>query len=115
MLIVRLIGRRRRLEGIIKGAKIMLTSYQQSHIDYVSAKYGNAQGFCGQIAKEIQEVIGGEITAGYLILEKRHRREHWWVTLPNGEIIDPMADSLRVKFGDVEHKEAHRDLSLKYW
>jgi hypothetical protein len=80
MLIVRRIGRRRRLEGIIKGAKIMLTSYQQSHIDYVSAKYGNAQGFCGQIAKEIQEVIGGEITAG-----------------------------------DVEHKEAHRDLSLKYW
>ena len=93
----------------------MLTNYEQSHIDFVSAKYGNAQGFCGQIAEEIQEVIGGEITAGYLILEGHHRREHWWVTLSDGQIIDPMADSLRLKFKDVEHEEIHKDLTFKYW
>jgi hypothetical protein len=93
----------------------MLTSYQQSHIDYVSAKYGNSQGFCGQIAEEIQAITGGEITAGYLILEGYHRREHWWVTLPNNQIIDPMADSFKSKYSSVEHEEIHRDLSLKYW
>ena len=93
----------------------MLTSFQQSHIDYVSAKYGSAQGFCGHIAEEIQAVIGGEITAGYLILEKHHRREHWWVTLSDGKIIDPMADNLKLKFDSVEHQEIHRNLLFKYW
>jgi hypothetical protein len=84
-------------------------------VDYISAKYGNAQGFCGQIAEEIKASIGGEIVAGYLILERHHRKMHWWVTMPLGEIVDPMADALRLKFDDVEHEEIHRDLSLKYW
>ena len=88
---------------------------KQSQVDYISAKYDNAQGFCGQIAEEIQDAIGGEITAGYLILERHHRKEHWWVTLSSGEIVDPMADELRLKFDSVEHEEVHRNLSMKYW
>ena len=96
----------------------MLTSYEQACVDMISAQYelqGGLQGFCGQIAEEIQSKIGGEITAGCLVLERHHRKMHWWVTLSSGEVVDPMADEFRLKFDDVEHEEVHRDLSLKYW
>lgn len=36
----------------------VLTSSEQSRVDYISAKYDNAQGFCGQIAEEVQATIG---------------------------------------------------------
>ena len=85
-------------------------------IDFIYLKfvtqYGFPQGYCGQIAEEIQSIVGGEIVAGYLAFNT-HEREHWWVEL-NGVIIDPMSDDL-IKTDPHRHIEVHRDVPKKYW
>ena len=88
----------------------------QETIDFIYLKYytlyGFPQGYCGQIAEEIQKEIGGELVAGYLSFST-HNREHWWVEL-NDVIIDPMSDELSLT-DKHRHIEIHRDLSKKYW
>lgn len=90
--------------------------YAQDFIDFVYLRYktmyGFPQGYCGQIAEEIQKRIGGELVAGYLAFNT-HDREHWWVDF-NGIIIDPMSDEL-MKTDEHKHVEIHRDLSQRYW
>ena len=90
--------------------------YAQDFIDFVYLRYktmyGFPQGYCGQIAEEIQKQIGGELVAGFLAFNT-HDREHWWVDF-NGTIIDPMSDELK-KTDEHRHVEVHRDLSQRYW
>jgi len=85
-------------------------------IDFIylryKAMYGFPQGYCGQIAEEIQKTIGGELVAGYLAFPS-HNREHWWLDLDN-KIIDPMSVELQ-KTDPHRHIEIHRDLSRRYW
>ena len=89
--------------------------------DFIYAKYemiagGFPQGFCGQIAEEIQGRLGGEIVAGFLLYGPgmSNKRPHWWVNT-GGKIIDPMAEYFNEHIEPCRHQEAHRDLSKKYW
>lgn len=95
---------------------MILSKKQLAQIEFIYTKYktmyGFPQGYCGQIASEIQKAVGGELVAGYLVFNGG-RREHWWVDL-NNTIIDPMADELR-KTDSHRHVEVHRDLSKRYW
>lgn len=90
--------------------------YDKNIVDFIYLKYktfyGFPQGYCGQIAEEIQSKIGGDIVAG-LLRFNTHHRQHWWVDL-DGVIIDPMSDELMLTDNHM-HQEVHRDLTLKYW
>lgn len=92
------------LDGVKNIADFIYLTYK--------ARYGFPQGYCGQIAEDIQKKIGGQIVAGYLVF-KTHNREHWWLDL-EGVIIDPMSDELMMSDPHT-HKEVHRDMSKKYW
>lgn len=85
-------------------------------VDFIYTKYtslyGFPQGFCGQIAAEIQQKLGGDLVAGYLRF-RTHDREHWWVDV-GGNIVDPMSDDLMATDPHV-HIEIHRDASKRYW
>jgi hypothetical protein len=93
-----------------------MSDEDQNAVDFIYLRYktmyGFPQGFCGQIAEEIQSKIGGELVAGYLAFSG-HTREHWWVNI-DGVVIDPMSDELQEK-DQHRHVEVHRDLSKRYW
>lgn len=96
----------------------MLTEFELSTIDCIYEKYKMLyghfpQGYCGQLASEIQKILNkGELVAGYLNFQG-FRREHWWLDI-DGEIIDPMSDEL-METDKHRHIEVHRDLNKKYW
>ena len=92
-------------------------TYTDSFIQFVYAKYemlsgGFPQGYCGQVAEELQKRYGGEIVAGYIDY-LTGRREHWWLDIGDS-IIDPMFDVMSQR-DTCRHVEVHRDISKKYW
>ena len=63
---------------------------------------GSVTGRCKEISQTMQSVFPE------LILIRGHyhcmiwgERQHWWLTTPNGEIIDPTADQFPTKGGGV--------------
>ena len=86
-------------------------------VDTVYAMYeakagGFPQGYCGQIAEEIQRQCGGELVAGWLEYGIG-RREHWWLEI-DGSIVDPMAEAFN-EHTPCRHIEAHRNIRERYW
>jgi len=79
---------------------------------YKQAYDGEIQGCCPIIADEIQQVVGGEVVAGYLTwFGGGCQRSHWWVE-KDGKTIDPMGDWMLSFEEATGRREAHRDQAL---
>lgn len=96
---------------------LYLKLYESGFVDFIYYKYefiagGFPQGYCGQIAEEIQAIHGGELVAGWLDYGYGER-EHWWLDI-DGCIVDPMGEIFNMHT-PCRHREAHRDISQKYW
>jgi hypothetical protein len=92
---------------------LLYTGFVDSVYAMHEAKAGGfPQGYCGQIAEQIQKQCGGELVAGWLEYGTG-RREHWWLEIDNN-IVDPMAEEFN-KHTPCRHIEAHRNIRERYW
>lgn len=95
----------------------LYTLLYNGFVDSIYWKYeaivgGFPQGYCGQIAEEIQKECGGDLIAGWLEYGTG-KREHWWLEI-DGNIVDPMSEQFNVHT-PCRHIEAHRDINKRYW
>ena len=92
---------------------LLYTGFVDSVYAMHEAKAGGfPQGYCGQIAEQIQKQCGGELVAGWLEYGTG-RREHWWLEI-DGSIVDPMSEVFN-EHTPCRHIEAHRDIRERYW
>ncbi len=101
----------------VMGSTVEKSVLSDSFIDMVYCKYeikagGFPQGFCGQIAEELQKFYGGEIVAGYLNYGIG-QRQHWWLETDKN-IIDPMFEVFN-SHTKCRHIKVHNNLENKYW
>ncbi len=71
---------------------------------------GDMQGLCLIIADETQKMIGGEVVAGFLMMNGG-QRSHWWVE-KEGIVYDFMGDVYQKTEFNFHRKEEHRNKEI---